>query len=194
MVDTKVAHKYAQALLSVAQASDNVENGRRAADAVDAIGEQLRKAVQWAEDVPELLGVLRHPRIARDRKKRVIQQFFTDDDYGPLMRDFLSLLVDKKRAEYLPAIERQYVELVNELRNVMPAKVVTAVPLTEAEREMVIERLKQLTGHDILLQAEVNPRIIGGLIIHAGGHLIDGSLVSHLEQVKERLKQMRVTS
>ncbi len=184
MVNTKVAQKYAQALLDVAQASD----------AVNDVGEQLKKAVELTDAVPQLLAVLRHPRISRDRKKQLVQQFFTEPDYSPLMRDFLSLLIDRKRAGLLPTIQRCYVELVNQLRHLMPARVTTAIPLSEAEREMILQRLKELMGRDIILQADVDPRILGGLVIRVGGHLIDGSLTSHLEQMKERLKQIRVTN
>lgn len=184
MVNTKVAQKYAQALLDVAQTSNTV----------DAVGEQLQKAVELTEAVPQLLAVFQHPRISRDRKKQLVQRFFTDPDYSPLMRDFLSLLIDRKRAGLLPAIQRCYVELVHELRNLMPARVTTAIPLSEAERAMILQRLRELTGRDIILQADVDPHILGGLVIRVGGHLIDGSLTSHLEQVKERLKQTRVTN
>ncbi|MCS6860132.1 MAG: ATP synthase F1 subunit delta [Abditibacteriales bacterium] len=184
MVNTKVAQKYARALLDVALASN----------AVNDIGEQLKKAVALTDAVPQLLAVFRHPRISRDRKKQLVQRFFAEPDYSPLMRDFLSLLIDRKRAALLPAIQRRYVELVNELRNLMPARVTTAIPLNEAERAMILQRLKELTGRDILLQADVDPGVLGGLVIRVGGHLIDGSLASHLAQVKERLKQVRVTN
>jgi F-type H+-transporting ATPase subunit delta len=67
------------------------------------------------------------------------------------------------------------------------ATVLTAVPLSEDERQAVVRRLQELTGKEIVLETQVDPEILGGLVARVGDRLIDGSTRSQLLKLRSRL-------
>ena len=68
------------------------------------------------------------------------------------------------------------------------ARVRSAVPLTKEERAILKERLRKRFGQDFLLYLEVDPSLIGGLVVEVRDHIIDGSVASKLDALKEHLQ------
>ena len=67
------------------------------------------------------------------------------------------------------------------------ARVKSAVPLTKEERTMLKERLRERFGQEFLLRMQVDPALIGGLVVEAKGQVIDGSVAGKLEALKEHM-------
>jgi hypothetical protein len=67
------------------------------------------------------------------------------------------------------------------------ARVRSAVPLTKEERTILKERLRERFREEFILRTWVDPSLIGGLVIEAKGQIIDGSVSSRLEALKERM-------
>ena len=67
------------------------------------------------------------------------------------------------------------------------ARVKSAVPLTKEERIMLKERLRERFGQEFLLRVQVDPALIGGLVVEAKGQVIDGSVAGKLEALKEHM-------
>ena len=67
------------------------------------------------------------------------------------------------------------------------ARVKSAVPLTKEERTMLKERLRERFGQEFLLRMEVDPALIGGLVVEAKGQVSDGSVAGKLEALKEHM-------
>jgi F-type H+-transporting ATPase subunit delta len=94
------------------------------------------------------------------------------------------LLVDKRRILFLPAICQSYLELLRKLTNTVLAEVVSALKLTDTQRQTVTEKVKQLTGaNDVELKTTVNADIIGGVIIKVGSQVFDSSLRGQLRRI-----------
>jgi F-type H+-transporting ATPase subunit delta len=181
MIAQQVAKKYARALfLSV-----------KGKNMVDTAAEQfvgLRPLV--AED-DSLLNFLTAPQIPEDRKVAMVR-----DVFGPrvhrLVLEFLLVLVDKHRVNYLPEIIDEFDRLVKEEKGIIQAKVVTAIPMTEREEEEVITRLTAKTGKKIELIPKVDPSIIGGMIVVMQNEIVDGSIKHYLEMIEEQLAGVKV--
>lgn len=182
MVGTKVASKYAGALFAAA------EDQRL----LDTTQQELHLVRGLVRDVPDLMAVLQHPRMDADRKKGIVTRALATH-VSPLTLDFLSLLIDKKRANLLEIIIQEFDRLLDEARGIQRAEVRSAVPLDDELVALLTERLTTLTGKKVVLRRVVEPGLLGGLVIHVGGQLIDGSLASHLETIRERLQHVRVT-
>jgi len=185
VVNTKVAHTYARALFAVAEE----------AGALDTLEEELRELRQFAAAQPELLGAFRafleHPRLTAATKKEVLARAL-GPQFSALTLDFLSLMIDKKRAGLiLPALE-EFEKLLDESRGIQRAEVRSAVPLPEDLTEALNRQLEALTGKTILLTKVVEEDLLGGLVVHVGGRLIDGSLRSQLDALRDRWRQARV--
>ncbi len=181
MTDSKAAKRYSRALFALALASQ----------AVDAIEQELTTVAEAVQQTPEFLMVMLQPQISSDTKKTIVLRAF-GQHVSPTVADFLSLLVDRNRVALIGAIMSHFVEQANAWRNETVASVTTAIPLSDTEQQMFIDRLGQVTGKKVELVTQVDPSIIGGARVYVGGKMIDGTVTTHLERIRERLKQVRV--
>jgi F-type H+-transporting ATPase subunit delta len=102
-------------------------------------------------------------------------------------RAFLSLLAENDRVGYLPEIADRFEELKAEAQNVTDVEVVSAVELSDAQRERLAGALRKRLDRDVRLHCSVDPSLIGGAVVRAGDMLIDGSLVQKLERLNTEL-------
>lgn len=110
------------------------------------------------------------------------------DDTNPLFRNFLLLLVDRKRIYLLDAICKQYLSLLRQLNQTVLAEVVSAVPLSEAQEQAVKEKVIAMTNaREVELQKTVDRDLIGGVIIKVGSQVVDASLRGQLRRLSLRL-------
>lgn len=180
--DLRAARRYSRALFHIA-----LKNGQQ-----DAVAQNLDDITQAAKDSPDLMNVLRHPRITRERKKALLHHIF-EGRVQPVVENFLFLVIEKDRAGILPNIAAQFRESLDAYRREMDAEAVTAVPLTSAQTEALRLRLEATTGNKIRLQTRVDDAILGGLMVRMGDKLYDGSLVAQLQRIEEQLRQVKVS-
>lgn len=181
MIGTKVASKYARALFSFAEETDQL----------DCVQQEMHQVRDLMAEAPDLQAVLEHPRMEDDRKKDLLQRVL-GQHVSQTTLDFLSLLVDKKRCELLLTIIEELDRLLDEARGIQRAEVRSAVPLPDDLADSLTTKLEGLTAKKVVLTRVVEPELIGGLVVHVGGRLIDGSIASHLDAVRERLQRARV--
>jgi F-type H+-transporting ATPase subunit delta len=108
-------------------------------------------------------------------------------DFLPEVRNFVLLLTRRRRIRLLPRIYEEFGQLANEYRGIVVAEVTSAVPLDDADKAVIIRQLSELTGRRAILRTQVDPSILGGLIVRIGDKLIDGSLRTRLERLRETL-------
>jgi F-type H+-transporting ATPase subunit delta len=106
---------------------------------------------------------------------------------GPVVVEFLELLLKKGRFGLLHAAAERYRELLEEERGIVRAKAVTAVRLTDLERVKLVEKLQIVTGKTVLMSETVDPAVLGGVLVQVGGKIIDGSVRSALRDLREAL-------
>ncbi|MFN9174037.1 MAG: ATP synthase F1 subunit delta, partial [Synechocystis sp.] len=98
--------------------------------------------------------------------------------------NFLMLVVDKRRIIFLAAIAEQYLAALREFTNTVLAEVTSALKLTDAQKEQVTAKVKQLTGaQSVELATKVDPEILGGIVIKVGSQVFDSSLRGQLRRV-----------
>jgi F-type H+-transporting ATPase subunit delta len=97
------------------------------------------------------------------------------------------LLLRRGRIELLPRVAREFDRLDDERLQITHATATSAAPLEEDEARALASRLEQLTGGTVALDLQVDPDIIGGLIVRVGDRLIDGSVRGRLERLRSRL-------
>ena len=98
---------------------------------------------------------------------------------------FLCLLVERGGISLLPGIKAHFEGLFLEEKAVSPAKVVSAVELTAAEKEKLRAALEKRCGHTVTVEYTVDGLLLGGITVELDGQLLDGSLRSRLHDVKE---------
>ena len=173
MLTHPAAKEYAHALLELA--SEHNET--------DAVEEQLRAVVQACHDNDELGKIFYHPQVPIASKRDLVQILFR-----PVLTDyvgnFLLLLIDKRRETLLPHILEEYERLSDKAGNVCKAEVTTALPLSDSQKNAFVTKLTSLTGCNIELQTTVDKRLLGGVVLQIGDKRVDGSILSHLDQLK----------
>jgi len=98
------------------------------------------------------------------------------------------LLISKGRVGMLPDIADEYRRLVDEYNGIERAEITTAVPIDDAARLKLSEKLSDITGKKVIIESEnVNPDIIAGIIVKVAGKLIDGSTRGRLKELKKEL-------
>ncbi len=180
VVDSKVAKRYAGALFNTA-----VTIGTQDTVGVDLDG----LALAWTQS-PRLAEMLESPLITSDRKLEMIDKLFASE-VSPTTLSFLKLLVDKGRENILPIVHLEYGLMADAAHGLIRATATVAVPLSDSQKSSLIEGLKKRTGKSIELDVEINPSILGGVIVKLGDNVIDGSVRGSLERLRENMLQDR---
>ncbi|MBD3882754.1 F0F1 ATP synthase subunit delta [Phormidium tenue FACHB-886] len=177
LVSAEIAEPYAQALMSVAQSSDQVD---RIADDVNSF------LAAWSSSEDLRLG-LASPVIKSDVKKNIIRQL-AGDQLHPFTLNFLLLLVDRGRVFFVEDIFKQFQALVRQLRRTVLAEVTSAVELNEGQQNAIRDRVKGIVdAENVELAVSVDPDLIGGVIIRVGSQVVDASLRAQLRRIGMRL-------
>lgn len=106
---------------------------------------------------------------------------------GRQVARLVELLVERRRVGLLPRVAEAYRRLLYARWGIVEAEVVSAVPLTEAERDALRERLEQLAGRRVELRERVDPGLLGGLVVRIGDRLYDASVRGRLERLRTQL-------
>lgn len=183
MLINKLALKYAQAIYEIA--SDRA--------LLDNVEKQLRLVESTIAGHADLATLMYHPLVPAPAKKETINRVFAGDLDG-FVRNFLLLLIDKRREPALPAIIREYIRLANEARNMAEAEVFTARELSAGQLEALAAKLSQVTGKNIVLKTAIDQELLGGVVVKIGDKLIDGSVARQLKTLKAALLTNQVTA
>jgi F-type H+-transporting ATPase subunit delta len=105
-----------------------------------------------------------------------------------LLGAFLHLLVEKKRVSVLPEVADQVREMMEREENISHGWVTSAVKLDKALLAKIRATLEKITGNKILLETQVDPSIIGGMVARVGDLVLDGSIRTQLNGLKESIK------
>jgi|Deesub1362A_J573_1020465.scaffolds.fasta_scaffold00415_31 F-type H+-transporting ATPase subunit delta len=181
MLKGAVAARYAQALFDVARDSDTIADTEN----------ELRGILQALKESRELQQVLYNPQVPVDLKKEIIKEVF-GAHVSKNTLNFLCVILDRRREVYLKDIVEQYVALANETRNVIQAEVTSAVELPTVHKVNLGQVLSRMTGKEIRISYQVNPDIIGGLVVRLGDRIIDASVKRQLERLKDSIRETKV--
>lgn len=159
----------------------------RGEDALDAVDESLRSFAGLLDARPELAAFLDAPQIDAREKRAFVRRVFEGSLHPTLLR-FLDLVIGKHRETVLGEIVTAWSALLDERAGRQSATVTTAVEADDPLIDRVRRALEETTGKTIRLEREVDPSLLGGVVIRAGDTVIDGSLRTRLRTLKGRLK------
>ncbi|ODA42626.1 ATP synthase F1 subunit delta [Desulfosporosinus sp. BG] len=177
MINGALARRYSQALFSIASETS-----------LDPIDNDLRELTKLVEENEEVKGILLHPHISLKEKKSVMDKLL-GEDFGATTRHFLYLLIDRKRENLLPFIQREFTRLADEARKVVEAKVASAVALSPSQLDDLKQAIGRKTGKDVRIISEVRAELIGGILIQVGDSVIDGSIAHALNRMRGDLRR-----
>jgi F-type H+-transporting ATPase subunit delta len=171
----EIAEVYGRSLFAVAQ-----ERGT-----LDEVREQLGQFAEALHDNRDLAVFFFSPYFSTPEKKDGLKQ--TVEDADPTLINFLELLIEKHRMPAIFRIRRHYDGLWEQENKILPVQISTATALDEATVKQIGDRIAKDTGQKIELTADVNPDILGGIVLRVGNSILDASIRNRLDNLRKHV-------
>jgi len=181
MIPGALAKRYATALFAVAR-----ERGR-----LEEVRGDFQGIVDLLDSNRRLFNFLLSPQVRTEDKKEMLESTLRGQ-VEDILADFLELLIDKKRFDHVREIFTAFVDLYEDYVGIVEVVAVTALPLPEDLERKMVAKLESQLGKKIRLSKEVDPEIIGGMVLRIENKVIDGSVKYSLEKLRRNLKQVKV--
>ena len=169
-------------------------NARRYAQAAFQIALEKAELDRWQSDLKILANLSEDAALTvlpegpklrfDDRIKQLAERL---SGISPLALNLVRLLVARGRLRIIGGIADEYQRILDSYRGIESAEVTTAILLNDEDKLRVAERLGAIVGKKIVLDAKVDPGLLGGIIARVGGKLLDGSTHSKLATLKNEL-------
>ncbi len=168
----ELAEVYARSLFEVA----------RDTGTLDVVREQLGQVADAVAGDRELQTFFFSPYFSVPEKEEGFDRAFTGTD--PIVRNFLGLLIEKHRMPVLFRVRQRFEAMWQEENRVLPVQITSAIPLDEATVRSIGDRIGSQTGRRIQLAADVDPDVLGGLVLRVGNSVVDASIRNRLENLR----------
>lgn len=175
--NTIVADRYSDALVELAQ-DGKITFGKILTD-LNLVKDILEKS-------QDLGAFLINPLISIEDKKGVIDKVFSKE-VDALIVNFLKVLVDKNRFSVFDEVLECYNKSLDDINNITRISVTSAVEMTEDSRKKLKEKLESKFKKSVILDLNINPDIIAGLVIRMGDNVMDMSLKYKLEDLSKSI-------
>ena len=182
MIVASVARRYARALLSL-----GLDEGRH-----EQYGEELETVQRALAASREAALVLGNPRSTSQQRHAAVDALASALKLSPQVVSFLRLLVDRRRIGDLGAVVRAYGAMLDQQVGRVRATVTSAAPLEDGDLDRLRQAIAGITRREIVLEAKTDPSILGGVVTQVGATMLDGSLRTQLERMREELKRAPV--
>ena len=174
-----VAGRYATALFELARDQKSIDSVR--AD-VDKFSELLAGNA-------DLTRLVRSPVFTAQEQGKALDAVLAKAGIGGIAANFLKVLTANRRLFVVSDVIRAFRALVAKFRGEATADVTVAEPLNDKNLDALKASLKSVTGKDVDLNVKVDPSIIGGLIVKLGSRMVDSSLRTKLNSIKNAMKE-----
>ena len=175
MANRLSGHRYAQAIFELAEQHEQLEPW----------DQELRLAADVLGD--EEFGLfLKHAEVPLERKITAIDEVLSEAH--PLVRNLVALIVSRGGVEAMRDVQEAYTHLLDERLGRQRVEVIAAVPLDQVELYRITGLVGRMVGKEVVVSAQVDESILGGLIIQIGDQLLDGSASTALERLRQTVR------
>jgi len=171
-----------------------ISSGKRYAQAAFELAIEKNELESWQTSLGRVAGIaadaklialLENPKLPFNVKKGLLEERL--GEVNPLALNLACLLMSRGRLRIAGDISQQYDLLLDAHQGIAHAEVVTALPLDDEGKERISSRLGEMIGRKIIIDAQVDPSVIGGFRAKIGDTLIDGSIRNRLESLRKSL-------
>ncbi len=163
------------------------------------IGKEDGQAEHYREELGGMAGVIAenptleqaicNPLYDAENRRKVLEAIIEKLSLSKVMTSFFLLLFDKGRIGFVKDIDEFYQKLADELKGVARASVVSATDLSSDAVEKIRASLSKMTGKEVKLDIEQDTTLIGGIVTKIGDLVLDGSIKTQLNNMRESLKR-----
>ena len=174
---TAAAKNYAEALIDLAKYNEIT---------YDELEKDLKTALDAYNVSDDMPSVLNNPSINLEVKTDIVKSIFKGRVSDKVI-NFLIILVEKNRMSEFPQICRQFKMNLNEINNIQPVTVTSAIELSKEQKEQIVEKLSQKLKKTIEPSWKTDDGIIAGLMIKIYDNIIDMSVKNRINKLNKRL-------
>ena len=171
------SHQYANALADVA-----LEQG-----AAGPVLAQLKDFAGAYGESAELRNFLASPAVTGKEKHAVVEKLSARLGASKILRNFLFIIVDRRRMHMLPGIIAAFQEVIRQRQGIAEAEISSAVELKTSQKTEFKKTLERLTGKRVEPTYSLDPALLGGAVVRIGDTIYDGSLRNRLNGLRARL-------
>ena len=175
MKGTKVAARYATALLELAIEQNKVEQ----------IAADLKYLLEANDETRDFQLLLDSPIVKSDKKIAIFAELF--GQFEDLTMSFVKLITNNGRERYLPGIAEAFDVQVKEYKGIVPVTLISAVPMEDSTRSTILEKVEKSVKGQLEVTELIDESLIGGFIVRMGDKQIDASVASQFNDLKQRL-------
>lgn len=183
MKDLIVAGRYAKALFEIARLTHEDEE----------IAAELEALSAALKGTPAIEKTLAHPSLKTAEKRELLGRIFQEKRrpfYATLL-DFFTVLFRKNRFVLIHEITASFRRIADEAKGQGTAEIRTAAPLDPALETAIVSRLEKIAGARIAAKKELDPALLGGVVIKIKNKIIDGSVKTRIENLRKELVKKR---
>ena len=148
---------------------------------------EAKQIASFTRESKELREVWDNPSIPAEQKRAVLDAIVQRAGLSRPVRNFVAVLIDKRRTRFLAEIVEQFAHDLNQRLGIAEARITTARSLSPQERSTLESDLSKITGKQIRAQYEQDPSVLGGAIARVGSTVYDGSVKGQLERIRQQL-------
>ena len=177
-IQASLAGRYASALFDLARDERQI----------DAVGRSLDSLVQALTDSRDFSLLVESPLIGRDEAGKAFDAIAAKLSLDRITANFLGVLARNGRKGQLRAVARLFKRLASEHRGETTAEVITARPLGDDQMAQLKQQLRARAGRDVAIETQVDPSILGGIVVKLGSQMIDASIRTKLNRLAQAMK------
>jgi F-type H+-transporting ATPase subunit delta len=171
----EIAEVYARSLFEVAKEHD----------VLDRVHDELGEFAEALSDNRSLQVFLFSPYFSSEEKRQGVRKIVSDADER--FENFLELLAERHRMPALFRIKREFDALWAEEHKLLAVTVTSAVELDEGLAEDIAKRIQEQTGRTVELSSNVDPDVLGGLMVRVGNMVLDDTVRNKLERLRKQV-------
>ena len=145
------------------------------------------KLIQGSADLQRLIS---SPVFTADEQVAAVAAIMSKTGITGLSANFIKLVASKRRLFALPGMISAFRAMVAESRGIVAAEVTLAEAPTARQLEDIRAALKGAAGKDVSVEIKLDPAIIGGLIVKMGSRMVDSSLRTKLNSIRNAMKEV----
>ena len=173
----EIAQVYARALFEVASEQD----------ALDRVHDELGAFADTLSQNRDMMQFFFSPYFSASEQKEGLKRAVTGA--SPAFTNFLQALIERHRMPAIFRIRTEYTVLWDDARRLLPVQITSAIALGEDEVKRLGDRIGKSVDRKVQVTADVDPDILGGVVLRVGNVVLDASIKNRLEQLRKQVAQ-----
>jgi F-type H+-transporting ATPase subunit delta len=177
-VTGSLGRRYARALLSLAKTEGRLEDA----------GTELRLLASVFTE-PRLAAIMVNPTLGIAARPQLTEGVLAAANTSPTGGNLVRLMVGRERVTQMSEISRAYDALVDRELERVRVGIRTAAPLAEPAQKEIAALARRLAGKDVVITSEIEPELLGGVVLDVGGTVYDGSVRTRLARMSRTMAE-----